>query len=80
MAYSHSALIFHTRYSLISILADSYSKPLYTCILLLLQLFMKATHLEQIANDYERAEEHQKLMKEGIQKKKEVRPSLFETK
>ena len=34
---------------------------------------MKATHLEQIAHDYERAEEHQKLMEDGIQKKKEVR-------
>lgn len=38
------------------------------------RLFMKATHLEQIAHDYERAEEHQKLMEDGIQKKKELVP------
>ena len=30
------------------------------------RLFMKATLLEQIATDYERAEEEQKRMKEGI--------------
>jgi len=34
---------------------------------------MKATHLEQIAHDYERAEENQKLMKEGITRQESVR-------
>ena len=37
------------------------------------QLFMRATHLEQIAHDYEKAEEHQKLMKEGISRQETVR-------
>ena len=36
------------------------------------KLFMKATHLEQIASDYERAEEDQKIMKEGIARQKKV--------
>lgn len=30
---------------------------------------MKATHLEQIAQDYERAKEHQHIMNAGIDKK-----------
>jgi len=34
-----------------------------------LQFFMKATHLEQIANDYERAEE----IMEGIKRQESVR-------
>ena len=37
------------------------------------QLFMRATHLEQIAHDYEKAKEHQKLMKEGISRQETVR-------
>ena len=32
------------------------------------KLFMKATHLEQIATDYEQAEEDQRIMKDAIKK------------
>ena len=34
---------------------------------------MKATHLEQIAHDYEKAKEDQELMKEGITRQQQVR-------
>ena len=33
---------------------------------------MKATHLEQIEHDYERAKENQKLMEEGIMRQESV--------
>ena len=36
------------------------------------KLFMKGTHLEQIAYDYARTEEQQQLMKEEIKRKKEM--------
>lgn len=40
------------------------------------KLFMKATLLEQIACDYERAEEEHKRMKEGIQHQRSVSDRL----
>ena len=36
------------------------------------KLFMKATHLEQIATDYEKAEQDQKIMKDAIKRQKNV--------
>ena len=36
------------------------------------RLFMKATQLEQIATDYERASEDQKMMQEGIKRQELV--------
>ena len=36
------------------------------------QLFVKATRLEQIQNDYERAQEDQALMKKSIERKETV--------
>ena len=39
---------------------------------------MKATHLEQIARDYESAEENLKLMKEAIDRKERVSISLYQ--
>lgn len=36
------------------------------------KLFMKATHLEQIASDYERAEQDQEIMKEAISRQTSV--------
>ena len=38
------------------------------------KLFMKATHLEQIASDYEKAEQDQEIMKEAIGRQKGVSP------
>ena len=40
------------------------------------QLFMKGTHLDQIAHDYDLAEEQQKLMKEEIHRKIVLVPEL----
>ena len=40
------------------------------------RLFMKGTHLDQIANDYARAEEQQKLMIEEINRKMSLIPEL----
>ena len=37
------------------------------------KLFMKATHLEQIATDYEQAELDQRIMREGIKRQEKVR-------
>lgn len=37
------------------------------------KLFMKATRLEQIASDYEQAEQDQAIMKEAIKRQKNVR-------
>ena len=36
------------------------------------KLFMKATRLEQIATDYEKAEQDQRIMKEAISKQRSV--------
>lgn len=41
------------------------------------KLFMKATLLEQIASDYEQAEEEQKRMKEGIKHQISVKARCF---
>ena len=40
------------------------------------KLFMKGTHLEQIAHDYARTEEQQQLMRREIKRKKEMLPTL----
>ena len=40
------------------------------------KLFMRGTHLEQIAHDYASAEEKQKLMQEEIIRKKSMLPLL----
>ena len=40
------------------------------------KLFMRGTHLDQIAHDYARAEEQQRLMKEEIERKMSLVPEL----
>ena len=40
------------------------------------KLFMKGTHLEEIAHDYAQAEEKQRIMKEEIIRKKSMLPVL----
>ena len=40
------------------------------------KLFMKGTHLDQIAQDYAKAEEQQKLMNEEIKRKMSLLPDL----
>ena len=40
------------------------------------RLFMKGTHLDQIAHDYAQAKEQQKLMIEEIKRKIEMKPAL----
>ena len=41
------------------------------------KLFMKGTHLEQIATDYEKAEQDQKIMKDAISRQKSVSEIMF---
>ena len=40
------------------------------------KLFMKGTHLEQIAQDYSKAQEQQALLKEEIERKKGMLPAM----
>ena len=40
------------------------------------KLFMRGTHLEQIAHDYARSEEHQQIMRNEIARKKEMLSDL----
>ena len=46
------------------------------CVCGFVQLFVKATRLEQIQQDYERAQEDQAIMKKSIGRNEEVSSSI----